>query len=126
MNTSLVYTVLSAGVTNGQVEKLSCGQVCLSAQVTCICTVTGSFLEWRVRNTAGTPQGQETLIPSELGEVKTLPLAAFEALLTNATGGSLTAMLTFITLSDYEGFTIECETIGDLVDFTIAIPGIDW
>ena len=120
------YTVLSAGVTHGQVQILSCGQICLSGQVNCTCTVTGEFLEWRVRNTDGTTLGQETLDSNELDVVTPLFGAmAFEALLTDVTGEALTAILTFTILSEYEGFMIECGTVGITVTVTIAIPGID-
>ena len=75
----------------------------------------------------GTTLGQETLDSSELNVVTPLfGEMAFEALLTDVTGETLTAILTFTTLSEYEGFMIECDTVGNSVNLTIAIPGIDW
>ena len=107
-------------------DDLSCQPFCLSSQTICTCTVTGIIHVWEVIDENGTSIGSKVLNSGDLNNPATLNGApAFEALLTSSIGGTLTATLTFITLSEYEGYTIECNFDGNPLIVTISIPGIE-
>lgn len=125
-------TVLYAGFALGQVDDLSCGPFCLSGQTTCTCEVTGSFLSWEVKDTNGISIGQRNLQSGNLNMM--LPLFGsgsgmlpFEIILTNASDGTLTALLNFNASSEYEGYMITCDTASvNLSSVPISIQGIKW
>ena len=108
-------------------DELSCDPFCLSSQTTCTCTLTGEVLVWRLNNVNGGSVGLESLNSGDLNMPKPLLGApAFQTLLTYSTSGTLTATLSFTTLSDYEVYTIECGTGASIVTVTISIQGINW
>ena len=88
--------------------------------------VNGSFLEWKVSDTSGDDLGIRLLEQNDLNLHQTLTgLPSFETVLTDSSGGKLNATLTFNVTSEYQNYTILCNTFdNDYLD-TIDIPGID-
>ena len=116
---------MCSGLTYGQVDDLSCEPFCLSSETICTCTVTGAILAWEVIDASDTTIGSTVLNTKDLNSSPLIGAPAFEVILTSSTGGTLTAMLTFTTLSEYEGYTIECDVDGNPLIVTISIPGIE-
>ena len=123
---AICLCVLCVGLTYGQVHDLSCGPFCLSSQTVCTCTVTWTVLSWEVIRGDDSP-GLANLRSVNLNVP--VPLSGttpFEALLTSNTSETLTATLTFTTLSEYQGYVIRCDRGGIFTSLTINIPGINW
>ena len=118
------YSV-GAGVTATQVDGLSCTDFCLLVPTTCTCTVTGTILGWRVSANFTSVAGLLNLESDNLNMPTALyGLPTFGVLLTDNSYGSLTSMLNFTTLPEYQGYIIGCETTGkSLPPVTIHIPG---
>ena len=115
-----VYT----GWTNGQVEDFSCGPFCLAGQSTCTCTVTGQILIWTLTKMDGMEAGQVTLFPNNLHTSKpVVGVPAFQAFLNNTTSETLTATLSFITMSEFQGYRISCATNGFTDSEIIDVKG---
>ena len=105
--------MLYAGSTANQVDNFSCTNFCLLAQTTCTCTDTGTILTFEVMNNSD-QVGLQLLSSGDLNIPKELfGLDTFNALLTDSSNGTLTATLNFITIPEYQGYDIICDTSGE-------------
>ena len=119
-----------ADMTYGQVD-LSCEQFCLSKKTVCNCTVNGSSLTWEVVH-GSDDIGQRNVIGSDLNKSLTLLgpdpsiASSFEIIVTQNTSEKFIATMSFITLSEYQGYDITCKD-SSTHSFTIpiTIPGIN-
>ena len=115
---------MSTGMTYGQVN-LSCEQFCLSKKTVCTCMVTQTSLRWELVN-GSVDLGDHTLFGDDLNQPSGLfsPYSfitnSFEVNVTKYMSESITATMSFITLSEYQGYDIICEGSSTI---PIVIPG---
>ena len=119
-----VSCCVDADSTVRPVDGLSCTDFCLLGQTTCTCSVMGTILGWKVSNLSS-DVGQLNLLSDNLNMPTTLPeLPTFSVLLTDSSNGFLTALLSFIILPEYQGYTIGCHSTAESPPaVTVHIPG---
>ena len=121
---------MSTDMTYGQVM-LSCEQFCLSKKVACTCSLTQSSLLWELVN-GSVDLGQRTVVGEDLNQTKALLSqdpsisGSFEVIVIEFTSDTITSTMSFITLSEYQGYNITCAA--SFISFStipIVIPGIN-
>ena len=118
-------------MTYGQVD-LSCGQFCLSKKTVCSCTVTEMSLRWELVN-GSDDIGERSASGADLNKPKILLSSNpsirsnFEINVTEYTSETITATMSFITMSEYQGYDIRCvaPTSSDMFTIPITFPGIN-
>ena len=112
---------LANGLTYGQDNEpnLNCGTFCLATQATCECTLREGSLTWEVRDANRAVVGQRIVDEDDLNKPIRLfgddldTASAFGIIVTKSTSGIFTSEISFDTLSEYQGYAVECR-VGDI------------
>ena len=117
-------------MTYGQDNEPNCGTFCLTAEATCTCTLSEGSVTWEVRNSSGAVIGQRTVHEHDVdtstmlfGEDDFEAASAFNITVINSTG-TFISELSFDTLSEYQGYEIECGVGGISSSRTINVAGM--
>ena len=137
-NTSLVVSpsllrhavlCISTGIAYGQVN-LSCEAFCLSKKTVCTCSLAQTSLLWKLVN-GSVELGQRTVVGSSLNQTNGLfsmdpsISGSFEVTVIEFTSEMITSTMSFITLSEYQGYGVRCEaSFMNFFTIPIVIPGM--
>ena len=120
-----------AGLTYGQDNEPNCGTFCLAAESTCTCTFSEGFSnQWEVRDANGSLVGQRTVDGNDVDDPTILygsdsvAANAFEIIVISSTSGTFSSEISFDTVSEYQGYRIECTVDDNSSSRTINVAGI--
>ena len=117
-------------MTYGQNNEPNCGTFCLDAEATCTCTLSEGSLTWEVRDANGSVVGQRTVDEDDVNNPTMLfgdnfdTASAFAITVMSSMSGTFTSEMSFDTVSEYQGYEIECR-VGDISSRrTINVAGM--